>query len=87
MRRDKLSVIIDILEVASAREGAKPTHILYKANLSHKLLTQYIGMLKKKGLVEEIDIDGKKHIKITEKGVLFLSEARKMKSFIESFGL
>ena len=87
MRRDKLSVIIDILDVANSREGAKPTHILYKANLSHKLLTHYISLLKKKGLVEEININGKRHIKITDKGRAFLSEAIKMKRFMESFGL
>jgi len=87
MRRDKLSVIIDILDVANSGEGVKPTHILYRANLSYKLLTQYINMLRKKGLVKETDINGKKHIKITDKGKLFLSEARKMKRFMESFGL
>ena len=83
-RRDRLDVILSILS-AIEREGgkAKPTHVLYKANLSHKLMKQYLKYLEERGVIKV----EKKAILLTDDGIKFLSELRKMKKFIESFGL
>jgi predicted transcriptional regulator len=38
--RSRLQIIAEILEIV--RDGAKKTHIMYKANLSYKLLCRYL---------------------------------------------
>ncbi len=84
-RRDRIDVIISILKaIEYEKKGAKPTHVLYKSNLSHKLLKQYLIDLKKRNAIVETD---DKLILLTEKGRKFLRELKKMKRFIESFGL
>ncbi len=90
-RRTRIDIINDILRAIKEKGGLiKPTHLLYKANLSYQLLTEYVDELKKKGLVEEI-ISGKKtkkkEIRLTDKGYYFLEEYQRMKEFQESFGL
>ncbi len=78
-------MIISILEaIENEKRKAKPTHVLYKANLSHKLMKRYLRELESKGFIVE---DDDKNIILTERGIKFLSELRKMKRFIESFGL
>ena len=43
-RRDRVDVILAILEtIYTERSEAKPTHIMYKANLSHKLMDGYFN--------------------------------------------
>ena len=85
-RRDRIGVITSILEAIEGEGGrAKPTHVLYKANLSHKLMKGYLRELREKGFIEEDE--GDKSITLTDTGKNFLSELRKMKRFIDSFGL
>jgi predicted transcriptional regulator len=85
-RRDRIDMIISILEAIEGEgKKAKPTHILYKANLSHKLMKRYLNELKNKGFI--IENEDNKNIILTDTGIKFLSELRKMKRFIESFGL
>ncbi len=87
-RRDRVDVILAILEtIYTEKNEAKPTHIMYKANLSHKLMDSYFKELMEKGIIEKFDSDGKTRIRLTEKGSEFLRELRKMKAFMESFGL
>ncbi len=84
-RRDRIDIIISILEAIEKENGkAKPTHVLYKANLSHKLLKHYTSELKAKGFIAEND---DKSISLLENGVMFLSELRKMKRFMEMFNI
>lgn len=86
-RRDRLDVIMDILRtIQSNGNAAKPTHIMYRANLSHTLLKNYLEELTEKGLIEEKNILKRNYIEMTNKGIKFLSELRKMKNFVESFG-
>ena len=76
-RRDRVDVILAILEtIYTERSEAKPTHIMYKANLSHKLMEGYFNELIEKGIIEKIDVKGKTRISLTEKGSEFLRELR-----------
>ncbi len=64
----------------------KPTHLMYKANLSHKLLNEYLDDLVKKEMVTKVE--GKfRYLAITEKGYAFLEQFEKMRKFQETFGL
>ncbi|MCK4478517.1 hypothetical protein KAU88_08345 [Candidatus Bathyarchaeota archaeon] len=47
--RSKLQIIAEILEIV--RGGAKKTHIMYRANLSYKLLCKYLNEVLECGLV------------------------------------
>ncbi len=87
-KRERLQVIHDILYAINQKPGgSKPTHILYKANLSSQMLAEYLTDLITKGFVRE-HTDGKaKTYTLTEKGFNYLKEYKMVTNFIESFGL
>ncbi len=53
MKRSKLEMYVDILEVLAQRESLELTHIVYKANVSCDVLKEYLSFLIKQGLIEE----------------------------------
>lgn len=87
-KRDRLEIIYDILRVVQTRgERVKPTHILYKSNLSHQMLQQYLGDLEEKQLLE-ISKDKKgKLFRVTDKGYGYLRDYESIRGFIDSYGL
>lgn len=72
VRRSPMEMVCDILGVVS--EGpTKPTHILYKANMSWKVLSSYLEYLLKRGLIQKEDQGGKRSTYIlTKKGSAIL---------------
>ena len=93
-RRSRLELIYDILSAIQNKGGRiKPTHLMYKSNLSHKLLNSYLEELIGKELVgiEEEMVKKRKSISkvviITDKGLEFLAEFRRMREFTDAFGL
>lgn len=87
-RRSKIEIVNDIL-MAIEQKGhkIKPTHLMYKSNLSHKLMTIYLDELMKKDLVDEITEKKNRYLILTDKGLEFTFRYRKMKEFANSFGL
>ena len=67
--RDKLRIIADVLEIVN--QGARKTQIMYKANLSYKLLCRYLNDVLAAGLACYNDEDC---YVITPKGEEFLSK-------------
>lgn len=93
-RRSRLELIFDILLAIQNKGGKiKPTHLMYKSNLSHKLLNAYLEELVEKQLVIIEEIQAKKRqsntkvVIITDKGLGFLAEFRRMREFTNAFGL
>jgi predicted transcriptional regulator len=87
-KRNRLQIIHDILEVISTKNGKiKPTHILYKANLSHQLMSEILEDLKLKGFIEEISKDRSKTYKLTQKGFDYLKQYSLIQDFTTTFGL
>lgn len=93
-RRSRLELIFDILLSIQNKGGRiKPTHLMYKSNLSHKLLNTYLEELVDKELVFIEEIQSKKRqnstktVIITDKGLGFLAEFRRMREFTNAFGL
>ncbi|SNQ62505.1 winged helix-turn-helix domain-containing protein [Candidatus Methanoperedens nitratireducens] len=72
MRRSKIDIIIDVLEVA--KMGVNKTSVVYRTNLNFKLADKYLELLKNQGLVEN-KLD--KYI-TTDKGKIFLEKAREI---------
>ena len=87
-KRERLHVIRDILNVIKAKDGKiKPTHILYKANLSHRMMNEYIDELILRGLILQQNTKKGKTYSMTEKGFGFLKKYGQMTEFMDSFGL
>jgi predicted transcriptional regulator len=86
-QRSVLRINLDILNAVREEGDAKPTHILYKANLSHERLVRYLDDLTAKGLIEVRQEGDNRTYAITPKGVGFLIEMRKAESFVRGFGL
>ena len=71
-KRDRLSIVADILEVANS--GSSKTRIMFRANLSFSLLEKYLDVVVRSGFVEVQD--GK--YMLTERGREFLVRFRKI---------
>lgn len=70
MRRGKLEIIVNLLEVCN--EETHKTNLVYKTNLNFKLVGNYLKILLEKEWVME---NGGTY-QITDKGICFLSKAR-----------
>lgn len=87
-KRSSLDITRDILATISAKQGSiKPTHLMYKSNLSHKQMQGYLRELQDKELVRRVELKGHNVITITEKGYQVLQKIDEMQNFQETFGL
>ena len=87
-RRDKLKIIYDMLNSIQEKGGKiKPTHLLYKSNLSHTKMQIYLKELILKSLVTE-GFDNKQNrvYCLTKEGIKFINDYRKIREFTDSFG-
>lgn len=87
-KRDKLQIIYDILVAVQEKDGRiRPTHILYKSNLSHQMLEEYLDeLIAKKFLVVNIQKQGKTY-SLTQKGYDYINQYKLIINFVDSFGL
>lgn len=87
-KRTKLEIIKDILEVIKSKNGKiKPTHILYKSNLSHIMMELYLKELMDKKFIAEKTEGRNKTYSITQRGIEYLEKYRMISNFTELFGL
>ena len=87
-KRDRLEVIRDILLVIQSGGGKiKPTKILYRSNLSHGMMKDYIKDILSIGLAKETHSKEGRTYSITEKGLKYISEYKTIINFMDSFGL
>lgn len=87
-KRSRIEVIHDILGVVKRRNGKiKPTHILYKSNLSHNMMDEYLTeLIEKRFLLEQKLKKGRTYL-LTPKGFQFLDEYEIIGDFTNIFGL
>jgi len=84
--RSQMRIYVDIMRVIQRENNrAKPTRILYGANLSHDRLLKYLEELKTLGVIEDTD-DDERLYKLTQKGVEFLNEFMRIEKFAGAFG-
>ncbi|MBS3089244.1 hypothetical protein J4402_05760 [Candidatus Pacearchaeota archaeon] len=87
-KRNKLEIIKDILTVIREKNGRiKPTHILYKSNLSHQMMKEYLEELIVKKFIKEIELKQGKTYEVTPKGINYLEEYNTIVNFTNAFGL
>ena len=81
-RRNNMQIIADILRIA--KNGAKKTHIVYKANLNFKILHEYLMDLEDAGLINERKSG---EIKTTDKGIQYLKHFKGFNDFMDIMAL
>ena len=84
--RSQLRIYVDMMQVIQRENNqAKPTRILYGANLSHDRLVKYLEELKTLGVIQETGTDDKVY-SLTQKGIEFMNNFRRVESFASAFG-
>jgi len=79
---------MDILFIIQKEKGkAKPTRILYGANLSHSSLKEYLNYLTSNGFIQEVKENEHTFYTLTQKGYGFINESRKIQRLAEAFGI
>ena len=87
-KRSRIDIIVDMLASIQNHGGEiKPTHLMYKSNLSHGQMSLYLEELLEKHFVEKIKKKDYDYVIITEKGINFFHKLREMKEFEKAFGL
>jgi predicted transcriptional regulator len=81
-RRDKLSIIAEILEIAKG--GTLKTRIMYSANLSFVQLNAYLKFMLQAHLIDKFVYVGKEVYQATEKGLDFLQRRREIVALLET---
>tara|TARA_Y100000310_G_scaffold234905_1_gene237922 strand:+ start:163 stop:438 length:276 start_codon:yes stop_codon:yes gene_type:complete len=88
-KRDRLQILHDILRAIQEKgPKAKPTHVLYKSNLSYTILNGHLAhLMEKEFILEEEEAEGKRTYSLTDKGFKFLADYQVVRNFVESYGL
>ncbi len=87
-KRNRVEIIHDMLRIIQEKGGKiRKTHLMYKANLSHKQMTLYLNELMGNKLIETQQINEKNLIVITNRGREFFIKYAQMREFEKTFGL
>ena len=87
-KRNRVEIIHDMLRIIQEKGGKiRKTHLMYKANLSHKQMTSYLNELIENELIENLKVGDKNMIGIKVKGRDFFFKYSQMREFEKTFGL
>ena len=79
--RTRVEILANILQVASNR--TLKTHIMYRANLSHRQLEKYLSFLEANGMLEHVlDEDEVTKYRVTQKGIDFLKDYERLSNYL-----
>ena len=77
-----MEILAAVLDVA--HRGALKTHIMYKANLSHRQLEKYLGILMNNAMIARVeDPESGTLYHVTEKGVEFLKDYARLSAHLQ----
>lgn len=78
-RRSRMETFGDILRVIGSG-AVKPTHVMYKANLSWIVMQEYMKTLESQGLVVSTDEKNKRQYHLSQKGFDLLNKMQSIRS-------
>lgn len=78
-----MEVKIDILQAIADGSG-RPTHIMYRSNLSWAVMRGVMKVLEQQGLVVSAEVEGRRNYTLTEKGSRVLQTYVSVKTQLES---
>jgi predicted transcriptional regulator len=86
-RRDKFTIVRDILQAIADKGVLRFTHLMYQSNLNPRVLEKYIDLLKSKGYVKvkHGDAINRKNVEITDMGVELLTALKQYLDLREKF--
>ncbi|MHB1908348.1 MAG: winged helix-turn-helix domain-containing protein [Nitrososphaerales archaeon] len=78
--RNRMEIVANLLTIA--KSGALKTHLMYRANLSYLMVSEYLGFLSSAELIKErVDEDGAvKLYQTTPKGLKYLEVYESLQS-------
>ena len=83
-----MNIISDMLAIVQEKGGnIKPTHLMYKANLSHSQMKLYLEELMQRDMVKKEETKKGTMIAITKQGRDFFYKYMQMREFEKTFGL
>jgi len=68
--RSRVEIVANMLSIA--RSGSLKTHLMYKANLSYVMVTEYLDYLSKSGLIKRVILNGANAFQTTARGIEYL---------------
>ncbi|MBS3096566.1 hypothetical protein J4480_03945 [Candidatus Woesearchaeota archaeon] len=87
-KRTRIDIIEDMLSSIINKGGRiKPTHMMYKSNMSHSQMKSYLNDLVQKELVRKVKDGNYDYIIITDEGYKFVEKLKQMREFEKVFGL
>jgi predicted transcriptional regulator len=85
-KRSRIDIIGDMLTTIMQKGGEiKPTHLMYRSNLAHGQMQQYLQELIAKKFVQKVKRGEHEHILITDEGRKFRQKIEEMKEFEQGF--
>jgi predicted transcriptional regulator len=78
--RTRVEILASILKVAG--NATLKTHIMYRANLSHRQLEKYLNFLEANGMLIQVLRDDVRMFQVTEKGIEFLKEYERISGYL-----
>ncbi len=80
-RRNNIEIYSEILRIA--KDGARKSHIVYRANLNSKVVEKYLDSLKSSGLITGPRAD-RRLFSTTEKGLKYLNHFEGLEKYLDS---
>jgi predicted transcriptional regulator len=87
MKRDKLKILLSILETCCTDGGLNKTKIVYRTNINFKIATLYLNMLIKEELIEVKNPGPREKYEITDKGEELLKNLKNIYNRLERYPL
>jgi len=86
MRRDRLEILINILEICSKDEANK-TKIVYQTNINFRVANLYLDMLVKEDLVKVVNPGPRERYVTTKNGMVIIEKVKQVYDCMELYSI
>ncbi len=86
MRRDKLKILVNILEICS-EDRANKTRIVYQTNINFRIANLYLDMLVKEELVDVVNPGPREKYATTKKGEDVIKKIKQVYDRMELYSM